>query len=90
MTTEAKLNADKVTRAMEDLAGIFDALEKQALDIAVTQHWQHQAGEENARRALERVKVIRDLRANVAALATAGAQTEKKADEVEQGISSYV
>lgn len=80
MSQDAKLRADKFARAMDDLSELFDDMEKQALDMAVSMAWQHQQGEENTRRLLERVKVIRDIRGNVKNAVTLANAAEEKVD----------
>lgn len=82
MTKESpQVLGERAARLMAELAPYLDKLEKQSLDTAVTQHWQHQEGEENVFRLLERANVIRALRMEIGAVIAHGriaAETEDR------------
>ncbi len=62
---EAERKGIQAAHLLEQVAPYLDRMEKAAIDKAVTLQWQHQEGEEDTRRLLERVSVIRALKVEI-------------------------
>lgn len=65
MADEKEIKAAEAQRLLEQLDPYLTKMEQTALDIAVDSRWETPEGAAEVHRALERVNVIRSLRADM-------------------------